>query len=87
MSSSATASDIPGTGRTLDRFLLRPIARKFESFASMYMERRGYGPVATGRRIEERRNILDFSIPFPSTELDEVFKKDCEKLLKYARYE
>lgn len=40
MSSSATASDIPRPGRTLDRFVLRLVARKFETFAQIYGKER-----------------------------------------------
>lgn len=93
IASDATASNLPGPGRTVG-LLFDWLGNRFEVFLNKMATRRGLGPTATAREIRRLRRHYDTSFQsrlatalcsLPQAEV-RTLKKLCDKLLKYTRY-
>lgn len=79
-STNSTASDLPGPGRTLDKFL-GILGRKLEDSVARIAHKVGLGPLATQVRLAMYSTHLDGAvIPFTH---EKLLVKHCKKLLKY----
>ena len=87
-STNATASNLPGPGRTLDLFY-QFLGRKLEVWLSEPLRRIGVGPIGVSRRIIRRSSdmrLMDSVSHSIAWNLRMYFlKNDCRKLLRYLR--
>ncbi|KLO10022.1 hypothetical protein SCHPADRAFT_999865, partial [Schizopora paradoxa] len=92
ISTTATESNLPGPGRLLG-LLLQALGKRFESLINKRAARAGHGPAAVARKTRRLRRHHDVSImkryspqytSLSKTEEKEL-KKQCDKLLWYAR--
>ncbi|KAH8113656.1 hypothetical protein DFH11DRAFT_1510063 [Phellopilus nigrolimitatus] len=80
ISTNATADNLPGPGRTLGNIFMF-LGRRLEAAANRFMEKRGYGPEASRKRLEK----LNWGEPLDDTVQNRKLLKEAEKLLKYVR--
>lgn len=82
-STNSTASNLPGPGRTLDKYLGK-LGRKFHTFAGEIAHDLGFGPNATTIRVESRTVKFNAQSNHYKREKDwKSIVKDCRKMLKY----
>ncbi|EJC99807.1 uncharacterized protein FOMMEDRAFT_31069 [Fomitiporia mediterranea MF3/22] len=85
ITSTATASDLPGAGRTLGN-LYSYFGKRLETLLSRLAERHGYGPTA----IEKRVLVCIGSppnpnFPVPGSKRDRKLRKDLTRLVRYTQ--
>ncbi len=93
VSSTATAPNLPGAGRTVG-LLTDFLGAHVEKFMNVRAGRLGLGPKAIAQEIRRLRRHDETSLVerhagsvFQLNKRDErIFKKLCKKLLKYARF-
>ncbi|KAH8117260.1 hypothetical protein DFH11DRAFT_1574057 [Phellopilus nigrolimitatus] len=89
ISSSATADNLPGAGRTLGKLFMF-LGRRLEAAASRFMEKHGYGPEAARKRLrmlcyKRYYTTRAQRIPIQGTVEYRKSRNDVKKLLKYVR--
>ncbi len=83
-STNSTASNLPGPGRTLDRFLGK-LGRAVEKPIFCKAHKLGFGPKATAIRLNSR--IAKYDQAMDPSDRRKAWKniiKDCHRLLKYT---
>lgn len=88
MSTNYTMSNLPGTGRILDK-LYRTGGRKLERLLGRLAQRAGYGPVAVSLRIRQLAwdlsNSSGTGLQSQSTKVQKELSELCRRLLHYAQ--
>lgn len=86
MSTNYTMSNLPGTGRILDK-LYRAGGRKVERCLGRLAQRAGYGPDAVSLRIRQIARDLSYSSGTgrQSTKVQKALSELCRRLLHYAQ--
>ncbi|KAH8113654.1 hypothetical protein DFH11DRAFT_314318 [Phellopilus nigrolimitatus] len=89
ISTTATADDLPGPGRLLGNLYMF-LGRRLETAASRFMEKRGYGPEASRKRLAMMcyrfPNDLNYPItPIQGTVEFKQSRKEVKRLLEYAK--
>ena len=85
ITSSATASNLPGAGRALG-LLYNAVGRRLEKWLGVWADRHGYGPNAVARRIGEV--VVKFECETCSKKrmkLGKNLKEDCRKLVQFSQ--
>lgn len=88
MSTNFTMSNLPGTGRILDK-LYRAGGRKLERLLGGLAQRAGYGPVAVSKRIRQLAwdlsNSSGTGLQSQPTKVQKELSELCRRLLHYAQ--